>query len=148
VRAVIGHSLGAAASALALGSGLRADRLVLIAPPAEVTPFLRYFAGELGLGEEHAAGLIAEIARRVGPIHQFDLAAVPLERQAPLLVIHDGADREVPIAQGRKIVEAWPGARLEVVTGLGHRRLLADREVIRKIVAFVRGDEGALARSA
>ena len=148
VRAVVGHSLGGAAAAIALKKGLHADRLVLIAPPARVTPYLEGFASRLGLSDRHRAGLIAEIARRVGPIAEFEVPRVPRERQAPLLVVHDAADREVPIAQGREIAEAWADGRLEVVNGLGHRRLLADREVIRKVVEFVTSDRQSLARSA
>src|SRR5207253_5281552 len=32
---------------------------------------------------------------------------------APLLVLHDEDDREVPLACGQQLADAWPGARLE-----------------------------------
>ncbi len=38
----------------------------------------------------------------------------------PTLVVHGDADRLVPLEFGRKTAEAVPGARLEIVKGMGH----------------------------
>ncbi len=38
----------------------------------------------------------------------------------PVLVIHGDADRLVPPANGRATAEAIPGARLEIIEGMGH----------------------------
>ena len=38
----------------------------------------------------------------------------------PTLVVHGDADRLVPLAAGRATAEAIPGARLEIVEGMGH----------------------------
>ncbi len=40
--------------------------------------------------------------------------------RVPTLVVHGDADRLVPLEAGRATAEAVPGARLEVVTGMGH----------------------------
>jgi pimeloyl-ACP methyl ester carboxylesterase len=40
--------------------------------------------------------------------------------QVPTLVVHGDADRLVPLEAGRATAEAVPGARLEVLTGMGH----------------------------
>jgi pimeloyl-ACP methyl ester carboxylesterase len=40
--------------------------------------------------------------------------------QVPALVVHGDADRLVPLEAGRATAEAIPGARLEVVEGMGH----------------------------
>ncbi len=55
----------------------------------------------------------------------------------PCLILHDPADREVPWAHGSAIARAWPGATLEPLDGLGHRRLLRDPDVIQRVVEFV-----------
>ncbi len=39
---------------------------------------------------------------------------------APTLVIHGTEDRMIPVANGRLIAETVPGARLEVLEGVGH----------------------------
>ena len=45
-----------------------------------------------------------------------DLARI----KAPTLVIHGAADRLVPPAAGRDVAAAVPGARLELIEGMGH----------------------------
>jgi pimeloyl-ACP methyl ester carboxylesterase len=39
---------------------------------------------------------------------------------APTLVIHGAADRLVPVRAGRDVAAAIPGARLEIIEGMGH----------------------------
>jgi pimeloyl-ACP methyl ester carboxylesterase len=55
-------------------------------------------------------------------------------RDAGLLVIHDEQDKDVPVSDGRLLVDLWPGARFQGTTGLGHRRILRDPGVIADIV--------------
>ncbi len=40
--------------------------------------------------------------------------------RAPTLVVHGDADRLLPLAAGRAVAEAIPGARLLVIPGMGH----------------------------
>ena len=139
LRAVVAHSLGATATALALHDHLPAGRAVLLAPPAEAPYFARAMAAQLGLSEERTAGMIAQVERVVG-VH---LGSIDVRRFAewirqPALVFHDPGDREVPFEHGRAIADAWPGARLVPLHGLGHKRLLGDEAVIRETVAFLR----------
>ena len=55
----------------------------------------------------------------------------------PALIIHDTDDASVPWRQGEMIAAAWPGARFLKTHGLGHGRILRDREVVEAAVAFV-----------
>jgi len=52
-------------------------------------------------------------------------------------VIHDREDAEVPWQEGAIIAQAWPGATLSTTSGLGHRRIVRDRHVVREAVNFV-----------
>ena len=54
-----------------------------------------------------------------------------------LLVVHDENDREVPIACGEAIANAWPGAELVRTRGLGHQRILRDATTLQTITRFV-----------
>jgi pimeloyl-ACP methyl ester carboxylesterase len=56
-----------------------------------------------------------------------------------LLVVHDRDDREVPYEDGEETASRWPGARLVTTTGLGHRRILGDRDVVETVAAFATG---------
>jgi pimeloyl-ACP methyl ester carboxylesterase len=55
----------------------------------------------------------------------------------PALIVHDRDDPDVPYAHGEEIARAWPGAELMTTSGLGHRSVLRDPEVIRRTVSFL-----------
>lgn len=44
---------------------------------------------------------------------------------------------EVPVGQGLELAGAWPKARLITTRGLGHRRILRDRETIDMVTSFL-----------
>ena len=120
---VIGHSLGAAAVAIALAQGLPAERAVLIASPSRIKDSLHGFSGLLGLPRISAREL--EIGHQVAGL------------EIPALIVHDRDDTAVPFADGQAIADAWPSARLLATEGLGHWRVLTDQRVTRQVAAFV-----------
>lgn len=135
---VVAHSLGAAATAIALRedpSGVR--RVVLVAPAVRLGSAVRRFLEEVRLPDRVEAALRGRIEARFGPGIWTDtatdrnLAASGL----PGLVIHDVGDRRAAIEEARALVAAWPGGELHTTHGLGHRRLLADPAVVDRIVA-------------
>jgi pimeloyl-ACP methyl ester carboxylesterase len=139
LHAVVAHSLGATATALALFDHLPAARAVLFAPPANAPPFARGLAKALGLSAERTEGMLAQLQRDVGVhLESLDLRRVAAWLRQPALIFHDVMDREVPFAHGQAIAAAWPGARLTPLEGLGHKRLLSDAAVLRATVAFLR----------
>jgi pimeloyl-ACP methyl ester carboxylesterase len=149
VQAVVAHSLGATATALALFDNLPAARAVLIAPPADAPHFARRLAVGLGLSPERTDGMLAEVQRNVGVhLESLDIRRFAGWLRQPGLVFHDVADREVPFAHGQAIADAWPAARFVALTSLGHTRPLADREVVRTTVAFLREGVAVAAASA
>jgi pimeloyl-ACP methyl ester carboxylesterase len=147
LRAVVAHSLGAAAVLWARARGeLEVKRLVAVAPPSDFDAVIARFAVLSGFGR----GLVDRMRRRFET--QLDLRwndltpaklAGGLDR--PLLVIHDRDDREVPFIEGQAIACAAPDGRLMVTAGLGHRRILNDPGVITAVAGFVAPDPGAAA---
>ncbi len=137
IYGVIGHSLGATASALAMGRGLAVERAVLLAPPAEVTHFIRGFGARAGLSPARVEGLLARLRQKVGDLASLDVRRVAPEMRAKLLVMHDPKDREVPFAHGEQIAAAWPGATLVPLERLGHSRMLADKTTIARATRFI-----------
>ena len=67
----------------------------------------------------------------------FDVAALAPSLAAPLLMIHDRGDAEVPWQHGLAITRSWPGAGLLTTDGPGHRRILRDPDVVAAAVAFM-----------
>lgn len=136
VHALIGHSMGGAAIASALGRGIQAQRAVLLAAPASLIDASHRFARILQLPESLRTGVQNRIQKHFGtPWDVFE--AEHGATSHPLLVIHDTDDREVPATDAQRYLDAWPQARSLRTTGLGHRRLLRDADVVAKTVAFI-----------
>jgi pimeloyl-ACP methyl ester carboxylesterase len=139
VHATISHSFGAAAVLLAHErGGLDAARNVMIAPNVILEDGVRRFAQVLGLDEADRASFEQHIGASAGvPLEALRLERLAAVRDAALLVVHDRGDREVPFAQGEALAAAWPAARLHATSGLGHRRILRDPDVIERVVELV-----------
>lgn len=138
---VIGHSLGGAATMLALAGGLDAGRVVLIAPPADPLAAGERFARRIGLAGHLAVHLFddwqAKTRIRIESL-QAHRAAPSLT--TPALIVHDLGDREVPWAEGERYARYWPGARLLTTTDLGHHRISGAPAVIAEALRFLSGE--------
>ncbi|SOY68387.1 conserved hypothetical protein; putative Lysophospholipase [Cupriavidus taiwanensis] len=140
VHAVVAHSLGGAAAALALREGLPASAAVLLGAPADMRAACAALAWQLGVAPAVLGRMQRHSERWLGvPWSAFNVPDLGRARPVPpTLVIHDRDDKEVRWEDGAAIAGAWPGARLETTTGLGHRRILRDPAVIRRIADFIR----------
>ncbi|KQY22055.1 hypothetical protein ASD16_15525 [Cellulomonas sp. Root485] len=140
-RAVVGHSMGAAASALAVLDGTPTERLVMVTPLADPTTYIEGFAHTLGFSERtrHRFEVRMQVLadRRLADL-DIPLRAANTRRTLPAtLVLSDRDDKEADHADGARIARAWPEAELVLSDGLGHRRILRDEETIKRIVAHV-----------
>jgi len=136
----VGHSLGGAAVTLAQDEAWHADRLILVAPAADMKAATRRFFRFVRLAGYLRQPFYAWLHRRTG-VHIDELR---VERKLPMLgqpalIVHDLDDADVPWAEGERYARYWPGARLYTTQGLGHRRVLDAPEVIEAALAFVRG---------
>lgn len=138
VAGAVAHSVGAAAVSGAMARGLAVDAAVFVAPPAEPARYLELAGAWLGLPPPIAERARRRIERRFS-IRMADLAPVAQAPRmtAPLVVVHDRDDAEVPWEDGARLAAAWPGARLVTTRGLGHSRLLRDPAVVAAAVDFL-----------
>jgi pimeloyl-ACP methyl ester carboxylesterase len=149
VHAVVAHSLGSTAAALAIAAGAPIGAAVLIAPPLEMPYYVRAFAARLGLPAARADGMLSVIERRVRrDLDSFDLRKIANGQTAPLLVLHDPADAEVPIEHGRGLARAWPSAQLLEMPAAGHRRVLRDARTSAAVLTFLGGLEASARKTA
>jgi pimeloyl-ACP methyl ester carboxylesterase len=141
VRAVIGHSLGASAIALALAGGkTRFEKAVLVSPPSDMLGYSRRFARWYWMPEPVRRAMQSAIEERYGVLWEnLDIARLAPRLSASALVIHDRDDRTVPWTQGAHVARLWPGARLLSTDGLGHGRILEDEGVTRAAADFITG---------
>lgn len=138
VYGLVGHSLGGAAVSLAMGNGLRAERAVLLAPPADVVLFSHAFAEHLRIPLRAHDAMRRNLENRLQfRWEELHIPTLARRMSAPALIVHDRDDEDVPYAQGEEIAHAWPGAELLATSGLGHRAIVRDPEVIRRTVTFL-----------
>ncbi|WP_457442909.1 alpha/beta fold hydrolase [Roseateles sp. P5_E4] len=138
VHGVIGHSMGSAAALLAFAHGWRVGRSVHLAGPSSLSPMVKGLAAAQGLGPADAAAFAGWVERFIGTrITYVDLERLQHGLRHPGLIVHDPEDRTVPFAASEALHAAWAGSHLQRVSGLGHRRLLADADVIARSIAFI-----------
>ena len=142
-RAIVAHSLGAKAAALAVARGTPAERLVFLAPMGDFSLYLDLFADRHGFGPRIHAGLHRRLDQRLRmPLFDTDIprVAASINDPTPLLVVHDPDDPDSPYATSERIVDVWPGASLVTTRGLGrlaHYRILRHRPAILAGVDFI-----------
>lgn len=139
-RAVIGHSLGAAAAALAVREGLGAQRLILLAPPSDLEKYTGRFARIMRIPPSVRDSMKKRLEKRFRiRWAELKVAGRPASGDVSLLIFHDRRDARVPMRDGVAIVDTWPNARLVRTRGLGHHRILQDARVISRAVSFLAG---------
>jgi pimeloyl-ACP methyl ester carboxylesterase len=137
---IVAHSMGAASTALAIRRGLQVEKVVLLAGPSSLFGVLERYVQLTGLPVPVAQRFYALMARRVGATEQaLTVAEVCRDFTVPALIFHDPEDPEVPFSDALEVAAAWPGARLRVVTGPGHRRILFAPQVVEEAVDFLAG---------
>jgi len=138
--AAISHSFGGACLLLAMSDGLEVGRAVCISPPNRLEWLAARFADALQMPAGVRSAMLAQLEVRYGAGLWDRVAPETLAARLdiPGLIVHDRDDRQVPWRHAEAIARAWPGAELMLTDGLGHSRILYQREVIRRVVAFVR----------
>ena len=139
VAAVVAHSLGGAAAALALANGKASfKKVVLVSPPSDLVGYSRRFARWYWMPEAVRKGMQAAIEERYGVRWEnLEVPRVAPRLSAQALVIHDRDDRLMPWTHGATVARHWPGAKLMSTEGLGQRRILSDERVTRAAAEFI-----------
>ncbi len=141
VSGVIAHSMGGAATNVAVGDGLDVETVVLLAPPLSAETVTEDFADAMNIPPRARRALRRRLRQRfhtyawqrLGPV----LNRLDARARVATLIVHDEDDLEVPFVRGEALAAAWPGAQLHITSGLGHRKILRAPEVVDTVVEFV-----------
>jgi pimeloyl-ACP methyl ester carboxylesterase len=141
-EAIVAHSFGTPAAALAIRTGTRARRLVTINGAADFEYLLDRFGRTLGLTQRMLGAVRARTERRLfrGTADiwsRYSATQVGLPADLPWLLIHDEDDAVIEVSQARDLLAAHPHARAVITQGLGHNRPLRDDAVLERITAFL-----------
>jgi pimeloyl-ACP methyl ester carboxylesterase len=139
VHAAVTHSFGGMVLAYAMRQGMAVERVVCISAPASVEFLVEGFTQTLAMPAPVVAVLRRRLEQRFDDDFWERISTVANARHltAAALIIHDEDDTSVPWKQGREIAAAWPGATFLKTRGLGHGRILRDRNVVKAVVSFV-----------
>jgi pimeloyl-ACP methyl ester carboxylesterase len=137
--AIIAHSIGVTAAALALNKGLHCRRFVAISAPLNAPWLIERYTSAIRLKPDTVKRLLTLIERQFGPdtlqriSTDYNLASLSL----PSLIIHDRDDTDVPYQHAETLAKLLKGSQLYLTNKLGHRRILYNRQVIAQAVDFV-----------
>lgn len=139
VHAVVGHSIGATASAIALHRLDLYARYVAIAPSANLKTVLQGFQKRLGLSDASMDLLRGDLHTFFGPDlwRDYSLDHHLPELLGPALLVHDRDDKEAPLANTHYLKSLRPDADTFFTSNLGHNRVLYDSDVVARVSAFI-----------
>lgn len=141
--AVLAHSFGVVSTFFALRDGIRADRIAGIGAIADFDFLAARFRAMLGVNQAVEDAMRRHIQRRLFPAEpgiwpRFDACHHPEEIPSEILLVHDADDDTAAPTQSRDLAAAYgERARLIETSGLGHRRILLDPQVIATTVEFL-----------
>jgi pimeloyl-ACP methyl ester carboxylesterase len=141
VTAVIGHSFGGLAALwlaahLPPGSGL--SHVVTLGAGSGVGFLLRNLAAAKGWDAAHERAFRERFAERFGgPVERYSVERFGRFIRVPVLVVHDKRDNMVGFDESEAILAHVPTARRLATSGLGHRAITRDAEVIAAAIRFI-----------
>jgi pimeloyl-ACP methyl ester carboxylesterase len=139
VHGIIAHSFGSPTAAMAVRHGLEVNRMVFIGAPASIGKLTHNIARVIGFPTRIPRLTQERIESRLGiSMDDLETDRVMATLDVPLLVFHDEEDRDVPWEDAQAIVRAAKEANLVTTSGLGHRRIIQDAEVVQQAVDFLR----------
>ncbi|MBZ0162283.1 MAG: lysophospholipase [Notoacmeibacter sp.] len=140
-HAIIAHSMGGAATLVALAEGLSAEKIALIAAPDKPGSYLPMLGQWFGFSPEATRRAQSRIEARFGyRLADLQGSALAPRVNLPALIVHDRRDREVGFADGEALASALPAAKMMETSGLGHNRILSDEAVVQTVVGFMAGE--------
>ncbi len=132
LEGIIAHSIGSAATTIALSKGVKAQNVVYISPPEDLKGYLGKIARLIGFSKAVTRRTQQQLENLSGaPFDAVRGTSLAPHIKIPALIFHDKEDKMVPHMEGCKLAAAWPNSEFLTTHGLGHSRILRDAEVIR-----------------
>lgn len=135
----IGHSLGGMSVLNAIKDGLKVNKAIIIGSGDIVQDILDEFIFKLKLKKEYSEELKVFFENKYQlKMDDFSAYRAAQKIKIPVLVIHDNDDPEVPVKAGIHIHQNLENGSLFLTDGLGHRKILGNQNVIKKIIEFIK----------
>ncbi len=138
---LLSHSFGGVATTYVLSENpeIHIERYVLMTTPDRFTQRIQFISDQVGVSSKAISILVKRIEKKynisVPDMNVSDF--VKRVRVDRALILHDVADKVIPISQSQHVVDNWEVGRLESVRDTGHFRILRDEAVHEKVSAFL-----------
>lgn len=136
LKAIVGHSVGSAASAFAIAKGLDVEKAVLLAPPESYENHARYFSATKGLEPRQVEEMIDHLLAQ-GVKVNVTTSEMASAFNLPGLIVHSKDDQITALNNSQIISAKWKDSIFLPVDDLGHRGVLRDRQVIEAVCDFI-----------
>ena len=140
IDTLIGHSFGGGVCYLALENQTNVNKLITIGTPTHYLSVITPLFLMLDVSKELQDGFYEKIKLELGrDLKDYDLPNVPIQNSVQLLTIHDKDDKTVPHTDAIRMKNAFnENCELYLTQGFGHRKLMHDKAIIKKIVDFIK----------
>lgn len=134
----IGHSLGGMSILNAIKQKLQVKKVVIIGSGDIIQDIIDNFILNLKLKPKIAIRLKDYFENKYQEkMENYAASFAAKEVKIPVLVIHDLNDEDVDIKAAHHIQSNLVNSEIMITEGLGHRKILGNKEVINRIIEFI-----------
>jgi len=135
---IIGHSLGGTALMNSMTLGVETNNVVLIGSHATISGSIKDFVKKFKLNAKIEKQMFKHLEVNYHKdFEKYGVVRLAKEFKGNALIIHDEEDTECDISNAEAISAAFKNSELFKTSGYGHTRILANKDVVSKIVEFV-----------
>ena len=134
----IGHSLGGMSILRSITEGLVVKKAVTIGSGDVIQDIIDDFLQKLKLSKKVGLLMKQHFEKKSGTTMESLSSYVSAQSVAiPVLILHDKNDTDVNVNCSKNIHKHLVGSKLVLTENLGHRKILADKNVIETIINFI-----------
>jgi pimeloyl-ACP methyl ester carboxylesterase len=141
-EAAIGHSLGGMSLLNAAKRGFTVSNIITIGSGDIVKDIMDEFILKMQLRNKYSTLMRNHFEKDSAErMENYDAYLAAKDLAVPVLVIHDSNDVEVPLKCAVHIHKNLKKGKLMITSGLGHRKILGNEEVLKAAIQFIKNDE-------
>tara|TARA_B100000989_G_scaffold65877_1_gene45796 strand:- start:538 stop:1386 length:849 start_codon:yes stop_codon:yes gene_type:complete len=135
----IGHSIGGICIMNSLRFGDMYKKMVTISSPHVNVDMFKDFIFKIGLKEKSLNKLLDVFKSKVGSdVESYDLIKCAKISNTPTLILHCDDDRDIPVECSKESIKHFKKGKLIITKGLGHRRILRNKNMVKSVVSFLK----------
>ena len=135
----IGHSLGGMSVLNAIKQNLKIKKAVIIGSGDIIQDIIDDFISKLRLNPEYGIKLRNHFeAKFGGKMDDYSAYKAAEKTEIPVLIIHDKDDHDVSVKAAYNIQKHLKNSEIMITESLGHRKILGNDDVIKKIIEFLK----------